>query len=111
MFHFDYVGHFDPADPVDTSVKPLRPKILRPLAHDRVRRLLDDFGGEVARYIEYDDGGYVVCSWSHAPARLSEQIRNFARALAETEVAMVMSEPPLCVIEYPEAARRELVDL
>jgi len=107
VFHFHFVGHFDPRDPVDTSAKPHTPKARSPISREAVERVLAACGPEVAKYIEYDDaGGYVTCCWSHAPSRLWGEIHRFAVALAQAEGAVVMNEPPAWPIEYPERARQ-----
>lgn len=106
MLHFHYIGHFDPRDFMDTSEKPHRPKVTRPLPREAMDRVLADFDPEIADHIWYDEGGYVVCGWAQAPYRYSEPLHRFALALAESEGALVMNEPPGWFIEYPEAARR-----
>ena len=106
MVHFYYVGHFDPCDFVDTTVRPQQPKVQRPLSREAAERVLATFDARIARYVWYDDSGYVGCSWSHAPYALWDTIHRFALALAEAEVALVMNEAPCWLIEYPEDARR-----
>ena len=105
MLHFHYVGHFDPRDFVDTSERPCRPKVQRPLSREAAGRVLASFDPEIAAYVWYDEGGYVGCGWSQAPHRLWESIHRFALALAEAEGAVVMNESGWR-IEYPEDARR-----
>ena len=106
MFHFHFVGHFDPRDYVDISALPYKPKVQRPLSREAADRMLAKFDAEIAEYVWYDESGYVGCSWSKAPRRLWESIYHFALALAEAENAVVMNEPPAWVIEYPADARR-----
>jgi len=106
MIHFHWVGHFDPRDPLDFSVRPWRPKARRPLDHGAVERTLASFP-EVADYVHYDeDGGFVGCYWSDAPGKLWDRVHRFARALAEAEGAVVMNEGPMFLIEFPPAARQ-----
>jgi hypothetical protein len=106
VFHFHYVGHFDPHDFLNLTKRPYRPKVRQPLSREAADHVLGGFDPEVAEYVCYDEAGYVTCSWAQAPHRLSECIHNFARALAEAEGAVVMNEPPGRLIEYPEEARR-----
>jgi hypothetical protein len=108
MLHSYYVGHFDPPDPVITSVKPLKPKVQRPPSPDAVIRVLEAFDPRIAEFVFYDGAGYVGCSWSRAPLALRDQLTRFARALAEAEGAVVMLEAPGWIIELPhEAGRRQ----
>lgn len=102
MFHFYYVGHIDPRDSVDYSVRPCKPKLTRPLSRDAVKRVLIGFLPDVARYVDYDHEGFVVCRWSHAPMSLWDSIHRFALALAESERAVLMNEAPQFEIEFPQ---------
>jgi hypothetical protein len=107
VFHFQYVGYFDPRDPVDSSGRPCEPKVQRPLPRDSAIRLLKSFSGELERYVEYDDKGYVVSSWSRAPVRLWEELQRYCRDLAKAEGAVVINEAPLFLIVYPLEAQQE----
>jgi hypothetical protein len=106
LFHFHYVGHFDPRDFLDTSERPYRPKVKRPLSREVADRVLARFDPEVADYVWYDDCGYVGCDWAQAPYRLWDCIHRFARGFADAADGVVMNEPPGWLIEYPEDARR-----
>lgn len=104
MLHWHYVGHFDPRDPVDTTAKAYRPKVVRPIPEAAVESLLKSFGEDVAEFISYYPEGYVLCNWSVAPAKRWESVHQFAYALAETECAVIMSEG--YTVEFPPAARQ-----
>ena len=43
VHHDQYVGHFDPRDPVNTDVQLFRPKVVRPLDRELVLRTLASF--------------------------------------------------------------------
>ena len=105
MFHFHYIGHFDPHDFLDLSKGYSKPKVQLPISRLAAERVLANFDTEIAEYVSYEDAGYVVCSWAYAPHRLWESIGRFAVALAESECAVVMNEPPGWLITYPEHAR------
>ena len=102
MHHHQYVGHFDPRDPVNTDIRPYQPKVSRPLDRDAAVRLLGSSDPEIIDYVSYSEDGFVQCNWSSAPAKLQEPIIRFARALAEATAAYLMNER--WVIEYPEDA-------
>jgi hypothetical protein len=110
VLHHYYVGHFDPRDYLDMSAKPFRLKARRTLPREAMDRVLADFDPAIAEYVSYEEGCYVACGWGQAPHWLWEGIHRFALALAESEGAVVMSEPPGWVIEYPEEARRSQED-
>jgi len=102
MFHFDYVGHFDPRDFLDMSDGECRLKVTRPISREAVDRILAKFDAEVAEYVWYNEAGYAGCDWGQAPVALWDSIHRFARALAESERAIVMGEAPGFLIERPE---------
>jgi hypothetical protein len=104
MLHWHYVGHFDPRDPVDTTVMPYRPRVVRPISEAAVERALRSFGEDVAEFVSYYPEGYVCCNWSVAPARRWQSVHRFAYALAQAEGAVLMSER--YIVEFPPAARQ-----
>jgi hypothetical protein len=104
MLHWHYVGHFDPRDPVDTSAKPYKPKVVRPIPEVAVDRCLVAFGEDVSEFVSYYPEGYVLCNWSVAPFKLWDRVHRFADALAAAEKAVIMSE--MYVVEYPPEARQ-----
>jgi hypothetical protein len=104
MLHWRYVGHFDPEDPLDTSAKPYRPKVRRPISEEAVDRCLAAFGEDVGEFVSYEPAGYVLCNWSLAPHKLWEHVYRFADTLAQAEDAAIMSE--MFIIENPPEAKQ-----
>jgi len=68
LFHFHYVGDFDPHDSLDLSVCPITPKAKRPPSRESANLVLAKFDAEIAEYVWHDENGYVGCDWSAAPA-------------------------------------------
>jgi len=103
VFHDDYVGHFDPCDPADLTVRPHRPKVQRPMDRQLLDRALAEFGPEVTGFVEWCESGYAICHWSAATVTVSQDVNRFARALADAAGAVVMTH--LFQIVYSDAAR------
>jgi len=104
MFHHHYVGHFDPSDPVDMTIRPFQPEVQRPLLRERVGQLLATFPDNIGEYVCWCEEGYVICNWSFAPLLLSDAVHRFAFEVANREGAVVMSE--MFFVEYPPSARK-----
>jgi hypothetical protein len=103
MFHWYVVGHIDPLDPVDTSEKPYRPKVLRPLPREKTEQIETEFGTDVHEYISFEESGFVVCNWSFAPRDVAGRVSEFAFVLAEKLGAVVMDERYMVL--WPQSAR------
>lgn len=104
MLHWQYVGHFDPRGAIDISVRPRKPKVVRPIPEDALERCLAAFGEDVTEFVSYLSEGYVICNWSLAPFSLWDRVHRFADALADAEGAVIMSEE--FVVQYPAEARK-----
>lgn len=102
MFHHHYEGHFDPRDPVDTTLRPCQPKVQRPILRGGFERFLASFADDIGEFVCWCMEGYVICDWSYAPHKLWEAVHRFAYALADSEGAVVMSE--MFFVEYPQSA-------
>src|SRR5262249_32136778 len=92
MFHHHYVGHFDPRDPVDTTLRPCQPKVQRPILREGVEQFLESFADDISEFVCWCEQGYVICNWSYAPRKLWEAVHRFAYELAHSQGAVVMSE-------------------
>lgn len=102
--HFEWIGHFDPADPYELAL-PIEPKAVRPLSPEAVERRIRDAPEPVGHMVHYSDAGIVTFRWTQPPFVEASTIEWFVRGLADDEDAMVMNQ--LRQIWYPEAARIE----
>jgi hypothetical protein len=104
LTHSHIVGHIDPLDPADTSDLPYRPKVVRPIPREAADRAVADFGADVAPFVSYGGGGYVLCHWSAAPYTLTDRLREFAQYLADREGAVALDDDYL--VWWPPAAQQ-----
>ena len=105
MLHDEYVGHFDPRDPADLTVRPHRPKVQRSMERQALERALATFTSDVAGFVEWDEKGFAICHWTApgAERQRPNPVREFARALADAEGAIVMTH--MFQVVYPDLAR------
>jgi hypothetical protein len=98
FIHSTIVGHFDPE-----TLTPRNRRTIRPLDFVAARTLLAEFPANVASRVEFCDA-YVECWWADGTGFAAET-QTFAYRLAELQNC-VAAETPVCVVTYPEEAKR-----
>lgn len=100
FIHTEYVGHFDPSDPV--RWKPLRPKPAKVLDEQMVKEMVESTGHAIECLL-YMQEGYLACEWTRDPSISEEVWSSFLRRLADRAGAMLMDQHG--VIYYPPDAK------
>src|SRR5262245_18593283 len=99
--HREYVGHFDPSEPIVLS-KPIRPKPTKALDAMIVADLLKQTDHGIERRLYMDDV-YLVCEWTRDVRVAQEVLSPFIHRLADRTGAVLMSQ--YGEIYYPAEAK------